>query len=97
MSYYLPFQDLSRVLNFKDIGGKSINAVDVFALCIEYIKDIIFKKIKEERSEIREYDVRWVLTCPAMWNESARQFMIDAGEKVTMVTVCVLYELIVDV
>jgi hypothetical protein len=46
MSYYLPFQDLSRVLNFKDIGGKSINAVDVFALCIEYIKDIIFKKIK---------------------------------------------------
>ena len=56
-------------------------------MCIEYINNIAFRAIKYERSKISEYDVRWVLTCPAIWNESAREFLIESAEKVNLVTI----------
>lgn len=68
----------------KDITGeKEMKAVDVFAYCIEYIKDTMFRRAREQVQELQEEDVHWVLTVPAIWDEAARQFMIDAAEKVT--------------
>lgn len=70
-------------MTIKDITGKKeMKAVDVFAYCIENIKDSIFGKAKEKVTELQEYDVHWVLTVPAIWNEAARQFMLEAAEKV---------------
>ena len=63
-------------------GKKSMKAVDVFAFCIEYIKESIFGRAKEQIAELEEEDVHWVVTVPAIWDEAARQFMIDAANKV---------------
>lgn len=72
----------------KDVCGKTMKASHVFALCIEYLHDKLFEKIKMKDSSYKEYDIRWVLTCPAMWNESARQFMIEAAEVVRSKMLC---------
>ncbi|CAG2194945.1 unnamed protein product [Mytilus edulis] len=73
---------LKKSMTIKDITGKKeMKAVDVFAYCIENIKDSIFGKAKEKVTELQENDVHWVLTVPAIWNEAARQFMLEAAEK----------------
>ncbi|XP_071128827.1 heat shock 70 kDa protein 12A-like isoform X1 [Mytilus edulis] len=74
-------KSLSKLLKFKDLGGKSMKADYVFALCIEYIYNMVVEKIFDKDSSLKDYDIRWVLTCPAMWNESARQFMLEAAEE----------------
>jgi molecular chaperone DnaK (HSP70) len=66
----------------KDVNGKEMKASSVFAICIENIKDTVFKRAEEAVSGLKEDDVHWILTVPAIWNESARQFMIEAAEKV---------------
>lgn len=74
--------NLKKSMTIKDITGKKeMKAVDVFAYCIENIKDSIFGKAKEKVTDLQEYDVHWVLTVPAIWNEAARQFMLEAAEK----------------
>lgn len=74
-------KDLKKSMMIKDITQKEMKAVDVFAFCIEHIKDNVFGRAKEQLLELQDEDVHWVLTVPAIWNESARQFMIDAAEK----------------
>ncbi|CAG2196300.1 unnamed protein product [Mytilus edulis] len=75
-------RDLKKSLTIKDISGKKeMKAVDVFAACIEYLKNATFTRAKEQIPKLEEEDIHWVLTVPAIWTEAARQFMIDAAEK----------------
>lgn len=79
------FQNLKKSLTIKDISGKKeMKAVDVFAACIEYLKNATFTRAKEQIPSLEEEEIHWVLTVPAIWTEAARQFMIDAAEKVHM-------------
>ncbi|CAC5392285.1 unnamed protein product [Mytilus coruscus] len=75
-------RDLKKSLTIKDISGKKeMKAVDVFAACIEHLKNATFTRAKQQISNLEEEDIHWVLTVPAIWSEAARQFMIDAAEK----------------
>ncbi|CAC5364375.1 unnamed protein product [Mytilus coruscus] len=65
----------------KDIGGKPMTAIVVFALCIEYIKDQVSDEVKGAIHGLDDDDIHWVVTVPAIWNEQARQFMIEASAK----------------
>ncbi|CAG2220776.1 unnamed protein product [Mytilus edulis] len=74
-------RNLKKSLTIKDISGKKeMKAVDVFAACIEYLKNATFTRAKEQIPSLEEEDIHWVLTVPAIWTEAARQFMIDAAE-----------------
>lgn len=61
---------------------KKMQAVDVFAAVISYFKDEIVQS-KERKRRILVEDIHWVITVPAIWNLSAKQFMRDAAEKVS--------------
>lgn len=75
-------RDLKKSLTIKDISGKKeMKAVDVFAACIEHLKNATFTRVKQHILNFEEEDIHWVLTVPAIWTEAARQFMIDAAEK----------------
>ena len=44
------------------------------------------EKISENRvAGLKPDDIHWVLTVPAIWNDSAKQFMRLAAEQVTIV------------
>lgn len=67
------------------MGGKKMEAMLVFALCIEYIKDKVLDRLRLAINGLQDDDVRWVLTVPAIWSDQARQFMIKAAAKVSAI------------
>ncbi|XP_035673083.1 heat shock 70 kDa protein 12B-like [Branchiostoma floridae] len=61
-------------------NGKRLRAMDVFAHALRFLKDKALQVMKERTSvEFTTADIQWVLTVPAIWQSSARQFMRDAA------------------
>ncbi|KAL3885507.1 hypothetical protein ACJMK2_025560 [Sinanodonta woodiana] len=56
---------LERELNIEDATGKELSAKTVFSMVIKYLKDDLLKEC--------------ILTVPAIWNDSAKQFMREAA------------------
>ncbi|VDI82380.1 Hypothetical predicted protein, partial [Mytilus galloprovincialis] len=74
-------QELRSDMVIKEVGGKTMKAMLVFAYCIEHIKDQVLNRLKQAIHGLDDNDVHWVVTVPAIWNEQARQFMIEASAK----------------
>ncbi|XP_052091555.1 heat shock 70 kDa protein 12A-like isoform X2 [Mytilus californianus] len=72
---------LDKDMMLEDINGREMKASNVFACCIEYIKNKVFKRAEEAVRGLTEEQVHWMITVPAIWNESARQFMREAATK----------------
>lgn len=64
--------------------GKPLPAIDIFSKSIKYLKDHFLKQIKKNGISIRSNEIRWVLTVPAIWNDSAKFFMRKAAVKVNI-------------
>ena len=61
-----------------------MKALIVFSEAINYIKRTAIKGINQARVKpIDETTIQWVLTVPAIWDDSSKQFMRDAAEKVS--------------
>ena len=80
--HYIYFQIIRQTLKIKDEQGKPFLAVRVFAEAIKYLKGHLMNKLCDRVAGIEEVDVDWVLTLPAIWKESAKQFMALAAEQV---------------
>lgn len=52
--------------------------------------------IRQQGYELEDWDIRWVLTVPAIWTAPAKQFMREAAQKVPFLIVQ-WYDLITDV
>eukprot|EP00105_Crassostrea_gigas_P014861 XP_011431681.1 PREDICTED: heat shock 70 kDa protein 12A isoform X2 [Crassostrea gigas] len=72
---------LSTKTTVSDIIGKEMLAVDVFSHAIKYLKDHLLKEHKDRGTSIKDLDIHWVLTVPAIWDDPAKQFMRKAAEK----------------
>lgn len=57
-------------------------AVEVFSAGIKFFKDHLFDHFKERIEHVRNGDIHWVLTVPAILNESARKFIRHSAEMV---------------
>lgn len=62
--------------------GKSVMAIDVFGQSIKALRDHLLKLLDTEGTGINHHDIKWVLTVPAIWPDSAKQFMRKSAEKV---------------
>ena len=63
--------------------GKSLSAMKVFSLSIDYLADSLVKFGKDKIAGlVTRDDVHWVLTVPAIWTDAAKQFMRKAAEEV---------------
>lgn len=76
------FQRLTETSLIHDINGKVMTAMYVFSASIKYMHDHLLKELKNQDGEIQEEEIHWVLTVPAIWDDSAKQFMRDAAEQV---------------
>lgn len=67
-----------------DISGKKeMPAMDVFSAAIKYMKEHLLHKLsKTGDTETKKEEIRWVLTVPAIWSDTAKSFMRDAAIKV---------------
>lgn len=61
-------------------------AVDVLARSIEYFKDKCIKRFRNENLKLSitklNTCITWVLTVPAIWDDSAKQCLEEAAERV---------------
>lgn len=64
----------------EDITGKSVRAIDVFALSIKELKTHLLKALETQGTKVKTSEVQWVLTVPAIWTENAKQFMRKSAE-----------------
>lgn len=62
-----------------------MEALKVFSSVIGYLKD----NMRKESTQIKDCDITMVLTAPVILNDTVKQFMRGAAEKVELSCVCV--------
>lgn len=76
---------MTRETLLEDDKGKRMEAMKVFSSAIGYLKDHMLTTCKNQLTDIEQSDIMWVLTVPAIWTDSSKQFMREAAEKVDLV------------
>ncbi|XP_076115298.1 heat shock 70 kDa protein 12A-like [Mytilus galloprovincialis] len=74
-------KDITKDITIKDVTGKSIPAIEVFSLSIKALKDCLFELAETCGFEFTMKDIKWVLTVPAIWSDSAKEFMKESAIK----------------
>ncbi|XP_053389262.1 heat shock 70 kDa protein 12A-like [Mercenaria mercenaria] len=72
---------ITRTIEIDDDKGRKMKALDVFGAVIKYLKDHLLNLLKTRGTEVQNSDIHWVLTVPAIWTDSAKQFMREAAYK----------------
>ena len=70
----------------EDITGRALPAIDVFSLSIRALKEHLIEELVKQGTGLEVDEIQWVLTVPAIWSDSAKQFMRASAEKVLYVT-----------
>lgn len=66
----------------KDDNGKEMPALEIISLVIKNLKCHLLESLKSQETGVTNDDIHWVLTVPAIWTESGKQFMSEAANKV---------------
>lgn len=72
-------QSLDRDLEIEDDEGKKMPAMKVFSTCIRYLRQHMTDSWSSRLLDIQDDEIQWVLTVPAIWTDSAKQFMREAA------------------
>ncbi|KAK3099413.1 hypothetical protein FSP39_004047 [Pinctada imbricata] len=72
---------LTRESTLVDDQGNEMRAIDVFAHAIRYMKEHLTESLRKTKYEIREKEIAWVITIPAIWDPKSKQFMREAAEQ----------------
>lgn len=72
---------LRRDTEIMDATKKPLKAMHVFSQSIKFLRNDLFKSLKNKIADIQEEDIHYVLTVPAIWDDSAKQFMREAAVK----------------
>ncbi|XP_045204912.2 heat shock 70 kDa protein 12A-like [Mercenaria mercenaria] len=70
---------LTRETILQDDKSMDMPAMTVFTASIKYLKDHMIKTCEAAKTVVRPEDIHWVITVPAIWTDSAKQFMREAA------------------
>ncbi|KAK3593606.1 hypothetical protein CHS0354_018704 [Potamilus streckersoni] len=73
-------QGLRRETIIEDEFGKPLQAKEVFAHGIRYLKNHALDLMNLQGKHMDESEISWVLTVPAIWSDGAKQFMREAAQ-----------------
>ncbi|XP_023192435.1 heat shock 70 kDa protein 12A-like [Xiphophorus maculatus] len=81
-------KELRRDMKIKAANGKEMTALKVFTEALRFLKDDALKTISSNAAGmvLLASDFTWVLTVPAIWDQSAKQFMREAAMEAGIVT-----------
>ncbi|EGD80214.1 hypothetical protein PTSG_10893 [Salpingoeca rosetta] len=77
----------SRAKTLKaDVGDLELPTDLVIARCLGLLKDMVLQQIKDRNAlNVSAYEVQWVLTVPAIWEESSKALMRRAAFKAGLI------------
>lgn len=78
------YLQIKRKIEIEDDNGRKMLACDVFGAVIRHLKDHLLDLLQKRGTEISNDDIHWVLTVPAIWSDSAKQFMRESAYKVNI-------------
>ena len=64
------------------MSGRAFPALEVFAHAIKYLKENFTEIVRKRATHIKDTDVTYVITVPAIWNDMAKRFMREAAVEV---------------
>lgn len=78
-------EKISRTDTIEDEWGKPMLGITILSMIIRYLKDDLFKRLEQRGMPLRDQDILWVLTVPAIWSDAAKQFTKEATKEVYVV------------
>ncbi|XP_052083884.1 heat shock 70 kDa protein 12B-like [Mytilus californianus] len=74
-------KNITMTMVLKDVRGQPLPAIDVFSLSIKTLKDHLNSTGEIKNIVLDDEKTKWVLTVPAIWTDTAKQFMRKSAEK----------------
>lgn len=77
-------EKISRSTTLRTDQGVELPALDVFEHSISYIKRMLLNELEKQgvlNKAVKEREIGWVLTVPAIWDFTAKQFMREAARR----------------
>lgn len=75
-------------------NGKRMCALEIFSKALEYLKDKALEAIHKQCGvKYTAEEVLWVVTVPAIWKQSAKQFMREAAYEVRLPRITIFQDL----
>jgi len=73
-------QDLNTQTLISASNGRKVPALTIFTYALQYFKEHALRELSDQSgTRFVNEDVRWVITVPAIWKQSAKQFMREAA------------------
>ena len=84
-------KDITKDTTITAVNGKEVSAMKVFSLSLMFFREHALQELTDQSSvPLTNQDIRWVITVPAIWRESAKQFMRQAAY---VVSTCMCYSI----
>ena len=77
-------QGITERTMLRDMEGKELPAVDIFASSIRYLKEHFQSVLMNQTGNTYDSQIQYVLTVPAIWDDKAKIFMRKAAVKVML-------------
>ncbi|XP_063411133.1 heat shock 70 kDa protein 12A-like [Mytilus trossulus] len=74
-------KDVTDDMIIKDVTGKTLPASEVFRLSIKYLVSHLIQTLDKRGEGVGHEDLKWVLTIPSSWTETAKHIMKLSAEK----------------
>ncbi|CAC5405256.1 unnamed protein product [Mytilus coruscus] len=74
-------KNITMTMVLEDVRGQPLPAIDVFSLSIKALKDHLNSTVEIKNIILDDEKTKWVLTVPAIWTDTAKQFMRKSAEK----------------
>ncbi|XP_076088281.1 heat shock 70 kDa protein 12B-like [Mytilus galloprovincialis] len=74
-------KNITSTMVLEDITGKTLPAFDVFKLSIKALVNHLLETLDTQGTGVKHDEVQWVLTVPAIWTDTAKQFMRSSAEE----------------
>lgn len=72
---------VNRATVCADEKGKEFNALKIFTYCIDFLKTSLLEDInKTIKGEVELSNIQFIITVPAIWDDTAKMFMIEASK-----------------
>lgn len=72
-------KEISRDIELDDITGTKMRAMTIFGMSIRYLRNHLLEALNLKTTGIEESDIFYIITVPAIWDNSAKQFMREAA------------------
>ncbi|XP_061181125.1 heat shock 70 kDa protein 12B-like [Saccostrea echinata] len=74
-------EKVSRSDSIEDECGKSVQGLTILSMLIRHLKYDLYGRLNMRGINVRDQDILWVLTVPAIWSDAAKQFTREAAEQ----------------